>query len=585
MDPNPKQQVAEKLRSSANVLVTVSKNPSVDQLAAAIGLSLMLDALGKHTATVFSGQIPDILKFLEPEKTFDSNVDGLRDFIISLDKDKADKLRYKVEDDVVKVYITPYKSKITQDDLSFTQGDFNVDVVIALGVKKKADLDEAIVAHGRILHDATIIAVNAGEVGGDVGAIDWTDPNANSFCEMLVSISEALEGGILDAAMSTAFLTGIVSVTERFSNANTTPKLMTMAAQLMAAGANQQLISKELQLGNTAAFDLNPAKKKGDEKVVSSDDETSIDLHKKDKKSKKNKDKIEEIKANADDLKLDELEEQLREATDEVEDDDEIKAEDLPKTELEEAGLDFIEDKLELPKVTSKSESGPTMDTPLNPSLGGTFNATSDEALQAKAREHQDGFNDEILSHSVTPLGSTQEQPQPMPEMPIAPEPQPAPPPVNDGLEEARRAVEQAAMQTPYNPANNPVASINAQPMSADVAQQLYHDNVAPPQPQVAPIPPAAPPPMPPGLGMPPPDVNVAQQPQPVFDPNMDAANQTFNIPGQPQQRIAPPPAQYAQPQQQQQAPQQQAAPWPTQQQAPPAPTDMNGLPPPPPPQ
>lgn len=249
MDGNPKQDVAEKLRSSSSVLVTVSKNPSVDQLSSALGLSLMLTKLGKHTTTVFSGEIPNTMEFLDPEKTFDKTVDGLRDFIISLDKEKADKLRYKVEDNVVKIYITPYKSKITDKDLDFSQGDFNVDLVVALGVHKRDDLDNAITSHGRILHDATIVTINSDATkDGNLGAVDWTDSNASCLAEMLVSISEALEGGILDSQMSTAFLTGIVAATERFKNVHTTPKVMTMAAQLMAAGANQQLIANNLQI-------------------------------------------------------------------------------------------------------------------------------------------------------------------------------------------------------------------------------------------------------------------------------------------------------------------------------------------------
>lgn len=248
MDNNPKQEVAEKLRSCSNVLVTVSNNPTVDQLSAALGLSLMLDKLNKHTTTVFSGQIPNTMEFLEPEKTFDPTVDGLRDFIISLDKDKADKLRYKVEDNVVKIFITPYKSKITQDDLNFSQGDFNVDLVVALGVHKRDELDEAITSHGRILHDASVVTINAaGSGSGNLGAVDWSDDKASSLCEMLVSISEALESGLLDKQMSTAFLTGIVAATDRFKNERTSPKVMTMAAQLMAAGANQQLIASNLQ--------------------------------------------------------------------------------------------------------------------------------------------------------------------------------------------------------------------------------------------------------------------------------------------------------------------------------------------------
>ncbi len=243
----PKQQVVERVRQAANVLVTVKSNPSVDELAATIGLTLMLNKLGKHATAVFSGQVPSTLEFLKPDETLESNTDSLRDFIVSLDKSKADKLRYKVEENVVKIFITPYRTSISQDDLEFTQGDFNVDVVLALGVTQREELDQAIMAHGRILHDATVATITAGQDHSELGQINWQEPGASSLSEMLVSISEAFQGGLIDEQIATAFLTGIVAETQRFSNPKTSPKVMTMAAQLMAAGANQQLIANELE--------------------------------------------------------------------------------------------------------------------------------------------------------------------------------------------------------------------------------------------------------------------------------------------------------------------------------------------------
>lgn len=247
MDTNPKNQIVDKLKGAQNVLVTVSANPSVDQLAAAIGLTLLLNKLDKHATAVFSGNVPSTLEFLKPEATLEPTTDSLRDFIISLDKAKADKLRYKVEENVVKIFITPYRTHLTQDDLNFEQGDFNVDAVVALGVDVREHLDAAIMAHGRILHDAVVVSISAGPQLSDVGSINWQDEAASSLCEMLVSIGESLRPGILDEQIATALLTGIVAETERFSNSKTSPKVMTMSAQLMAAGANQQLIASELQ--------------------------------------------------------------------------------------------------------------------------------------------------------------------------------------------------------------------------------------------------------------------------------------------------------------------------------------------------
>ncbi len=252
--PNPPQdikaQVVARLKEANNVLVTVSNNPSVDQLAAAIGFTLVLNKLKKHGTAVFSGKVPSIIEFLQPEKTIEKNTDSLRDFIIALDKSKADKLRYKVEDKYVKIFITPYRTSIGQPDLEFSQGDFNVEAVVALGVTKREQLDQAITAHGRILHDATVIAVNK-KSGSEIGNLNMTLPDVSSLSEVMVALSQSLKGEktdhLFDQQIATAFLTGIVAETDRFSNDKTSPETMKIASVLMEAGANQQLIATKLE--------------------------------------------------------------------------------------------------------------------------------------------------------------------------------------------------------------------------------------------------------------------------------------------------------------------------------------------------
>jgi hypothetical protein len=243
---NPKQQLVDRIKSANNVLVTVSRNPSVDALSALLALTLVLNKQGKHAAAVFSGQVPSTIEFLQPEETIEKNTDSLRDFIIALDKNKADKLRYKVEDNVVRIFITPYKTSISQEDFEFSEGDFNIDVVVALGVLQQEDLDEAITAHGRILHDATVATINTVPDAG-LGSINWFEPQASSLSELVTELTQILGASLLDEQIATALLTGIVAETDRFSNDKTSSVTMSMSATLMKAGANQQLVASKLE--------------------------------------------------------------------------------------------------------------------------------------------------------------------------------------------------------------------------------------------------------------------------------------------------------------------------------------------------
>ncbi len=246
MNNQQKQQVLDQINKANNVLVTVSNSPTVDELAASIGLTLLLNKMDKHATTVFSGVVPSTIEFLQPEKTIETTTDSLRDFIIALDKSKADKLRYKVENDVVRIFITPYKTSITQNDLEYSQGDFNVDLVLALGVTKQTDLDTAITAHGRILHDAVVSVLTNRDTPTELGTVNWQELQASSLCEMVAILSFELKPEMIDGQMATSLLTGIIAETDRFKNEKTSPVSLQLSSQLMSSGANQQLIAEKL---------------------------------------------------------------------------------------------------------------------------------------------------------------------------------------------------------------------------------------------------------------------------------------------------------------------------------------------------
>lgn len=239
-------EVIRKITDAENVLVALASNPSVDEMAAAIGLTLFLDKIGKHATAIYSGTTPNALEFLKPEETFEPTADVLQDFVIALNKEKADHLRYKLDGDFVKIYITPYHSRISEEDLEFSYGNFNVDLVLALDVSNGADLNSALREHGRIMHDAPIVNITTGNPG-KLGEIEWSDKSASSVSEMIAGMLYDMGAkSKIEPEEATAFLTGIVAATDRFSSASTTPRTMKIASKLMESGANQQLISQNI---------------------------------------------------------------------------------------------------------------------------------------------------------------------------------------------------------------------------------------------------------------------------------------------------------------------------------------------------
>lgn len=238
-------QVAEKIRQGMNILIALSKDPNVDEISAAIALAIILDQQKKHVTAIYSGKTPNALEFLNPEDTFQRDTSSLQDFIIALNKSKADHLTYRLDGDYVKIFITPYKGQINKDDLEYSYGDYNVDLVIAFNVNAGSEIDSALSEYGRIMHDATAINITSG-VPGHFADLEWSDPSKSSVCEMVFDLTNVLEVNDLSQEVATALLTGILSATERFSNNRTKPTTMAVASKLMEAGADQQLISSNI---------------------------------------------------------------------------------------------------------------------------------------------------------------------------------------------------------------------------------------------------------------------------------------------------------------------------------------------------
>ena len=428
-DPKLKQQIADKIQDSSNILVTVSNDPSVDELSAALGLTLLLNKMDKHATAVFSGKTPPAITFLDPEKTFEDTTDSLRDFIIALDKEKADHLRYKLEGDLVKIYITPYRTTITDRDLEFSQGDYNVELVIALGVENKDHLDAALDGHGKILHDATVVTLTAGEQVSNLGSIDWHDSNASSLSEMLASLHEAmkLDKKLFNKSIATAWLTGIVAATERFSNPRTSSRVMTIAANLMAAGADQQLIASRLEEAQEEERE-EPTKNpnsQSDKTELTEGKQTKLDKTEKKTPQKKPRPKGElvishEKQGTVDEVAEETSAERLAASARAAERALEQHAETAEGSAVEspsgssDSGLDSTPSQPEIaapelkgavdytppqPSIAPLSPAESEQDV-TEPSLGGTLNATSEQAAEDKRRELLRDKNKVILSHN-----------------------------------------------------------------------------------------------------------------------------------------------------------------------------------------
>jgi phosphoesterase RecJ-like protein len=246
-DLTPKQQTSEAIRQAETILIITGQHPSVDQVSSTLALAATLRKFGKKVTALISDSLPQQVSFLETGD-LDRSLSGLRDFIVKVDTKKAqvDKLRYEVEGDKLNIYVTPYKGGFAPSDVTYDYGSYRYDLVIVLGVPTRARIDRVYTDSPELFANLPIVNLDFHRSNEQYGAINLIEPMASSLAEILVALAESLQNGIVDEQIATALLTGLMSSTDRFTAAHTTAKSLTVAAQLMAAGAKQPAIVRAL---------------------------------------------------------------------------------------------------------------------------------------------------------------------------------------------------------------------------------------------------------------------------------------------------------------------------------------------------
>lgn len=252
MELTPKQQALERIKAANNVLIVTHDRPDGDALGSLLALTHVLRKLDKTVTAIVNETPPAYLSFLPEVDTVTTEPPLKGDFLISVATDDTGdiKLVYKKDDTSKRLMImmTPERGRITTDSLRFEPSSYDVDLIVALDCGSIDRIGEFYNQHTTLFYETPVINIDHHVDNQLFGAVNWVDVTATSTAEILVAFFEALgrDQQLIDATVATQLLTGITTDTGSFKHPNTTPKSLTVAAQLVAAGANQQNIIHHL---------------------------------------------------------------------------------------------------------------------------------------------------------------------------------------------------------------------------------------------------------------------------------------------------------------------------------------------------
>ncbi len=248
MELTPKQQTLELIKKSNNILITTAENAKGDGISSSLALALILEKAGKQVTLVTCGESYKNFGFLPGIEKIKEDFSGVRDFIISLSLDKTGvgKVSYKVDGNRLHFFISPQGANFEKDDVSFSYGGFKFDAVVVLDSVDLESLGLIYDTNTEFFYNHPVINIDHHSENDYFGMINFVDLTASSTAEILVSIIESLNPSLIDEKVATCLLTGVIADTGSFQNANTTPKSLTVTAQLIAAGADHEMVIKNL---------------------------------------------------------------------------------------------------------------------------------------------------------------------------------------------------------------------------------------------------------------------------------------------------------------------------------------------------
>ncbi len=252
MVSSTQKQVIDLINRSQRILVLPSSPPDGDSIGSAVALYLALKKLGKEVTVVCNDPIPEVLQFLPNIRIVGNKVISTNDFVVTVDlnnRDLAD-VKTQIENNKLNIVITPKEGKFSEDDISYNKGEADYDLIITVDCAELTQLKGFYENNVELFHQIPVVNIDHHISNAHFGKVNYVDIMASSTTELILPIFEEIalqnKEDIIDEDVATLLLTGIITDTGSFQNANTTPKAFDEAAKLVAYGARQQEIIQNI---------------------------------------------------------------------------------------------------------------------------------------------------------------------------------------------------------------------------------------------------------------------------------------------------------------------------------------------------
>ena len=239
------------LAQSQDVLVVTREHPTDDSIGSLLAMGLVLERLGKEVTLVTYGPITSTLSFVSGHNQILPTVERRNQFVISLDTSAANvaDVSYDFTNDgkYLRICVTPEEEMgYSEEHVRCSMRAGTHDLVIVLDTPDFESLGPAYESSRELFVSVPVVNIDAHRSNALYGEVNVVDVGATSTAEVLVPLLESLGEELIDSNVATALLAGIVAGTRSFQREVTSSRAFTIAAQLVAKGADQQRVVRSL---------------------------------------------------------------------------------------------------------------------------------------------------------------------------------------------------------------------------------------------------------------------------------------------------------------------------------------------------
>lgn len=234
--------IGEILKTSQEIIIAIPSEPSLDQVAAGLGLYLSLKNVGK-SITIFcpSPMVVEYSRLVGLDKVKTSI--GNKNLVVSFDyiQDSIEKVSYNVEGAKFNLVVQPKKGSKPLDakSVSYSYSGLEADLIFTIGATSFESLGDMYTKNQAAFENAYTANITM-TVDSHFAKTTITDKNAAALSQITGWFLEQI-GFPASGDAASNLLAGIDHATNRFANPQTPAGAFVMAGNLMQNGAKRGL--------------------------------------------------------------------------------------------------------------------------------------------------------------------------------------------------------------------------------------------------------------------------------------------------------------------------------------------------------